>query len=71
MPTEILTIIVSVTIYLIGELALAAYALRSRSKERDSLWIGLDTGFAIWNQSRAAFTQDSQDRFLNRLHSGS
>lgn len=41
MRTEILTFIVSVTICLIGGVALAAYALRSRSKERDLLWVGL------------------------------
>jgi|SRR5579862_198521 len=41
MRTEILTFIVSVTICLIGAVALGAYALRSRSNERDLLWIGL------------------------------
>ncbi len=41
MRTEILTFIVSVAICLIGVVALGAYALRSRSNERDLLWIGL------------------------------
>ena len=41
MRTEILTFIVSLTICLIGGVALAAYTIRSRSKERDLLWVGL------------------------------
>ena len=41
MRSEILTFIASITICLIGAVALAAYALRSRSKERDLLWVGL------------------------------
>ena len=41
MRIEILTFIVSLTICLIGAVALAAYVLRSRSKERDLLWVGL------------------------------
>lgn len=41
MRIEILAFIVSLAICLIGLVALAAYALRSRSNERDLLWIGL------------------------------
>ena len=40
MRTEILTFIISVTICLIGGVALAAYAIRSRSKERDCCGLG-------------------------------
>jgi phosphoserine phosphatase RsbU/P len=39
--TEILTFIAGIAICLTGGAALAAYLLRSRSKERDLLWIGL------------------------------
>jgi hypothetical protein len=41
MRTEILAFIVSLAICLIGGVALAAYNLRSRSNERDLLWVGL------------------------------
>ena len=41
MRIEILSFIVSLAICLIGGVGLAAYALRSRSHERDLLWVGL------------------------------
>lgn len=41
LQTDILTFIASIAICLTGGVALAAYVLRSRSKERDLLWIGL------------------------------